>query len=205
MGIFERLFGKHQTSRTHPTGELHIERMDAFRVESEILLTTTAVAQQISDAFEVEPGLKRWMVSIDVLSFYFHYMNRRAFSTRGADFRAALQDTVCISGIEKLFDASIDTSKTTPGFDKESFKRQTVGDALDVINENELGFANHKEMFTDNLIASDTVLGRYAAGLMSTIGESNTHPLRILVATTTLDALTQSNIIKNIDNARLRS
>ena len=204
MGIFQRIFGnKRQTSPTHPTGELHIDRMDAFRVESEILLTTTAVAQQISDTFEVEPGPKRWMVSIDVLSFFLHYMNRRTFATKGADFRAAMQDTVCISSVEKLFDASWNTSNVTPGFDKESFKRQAVADAVDVVNDNEFGFANHREIFTENLISRETVLGQYAAGLMSKIGESDTHPLRIMVATTTLEALTQSNITNNIDNARM--
>ena len=192
-------------SNNYQVGERLIDEMDAFHVESEILLTTAAVAQQISDTVEVEPGPKRWMVSIAVLSFFLHYMNRRTFATKGADFRAAMQDTVCISSIEKLFDASWNTSNVTPGFDKESFKRQVVADAVDVVNDNELGFANHREMFTENLISRDTVLGQYAAGLMSTIGESDTHPLKLVVATTTLAALTQSNISKNIDSTRLFS
>lgn len=206
MGIFQKIFGtERETSPTRPTHDRTIDEMDAFHVESEILLTTAAVAQQISDTFEVEPGPKRWMVSIDVLSFFLHYMNRRTFATKGADFRAAMQDTVCISSVEKLFDASWNTSNVTPGFDKESFKRQVVADAVDVVNDNELGFANHREMFTENLISRDTVLGQYAAGLMSTMGESDTHPLKLVVASTTLAALTQSNISKNIDSARLSS
>ena len=206
MGIFQKIFGtERKTSPTRPTHDRTIDEMDAFHVESEILLTTAAVAQQISDTFEVEPGPKRWMVSIDVLSFFLHYMNRRTFATKGADFRAAMQDTVCISSVERLFDASWNTSNVTPGFDKESFKRQAVADAVDVVNDNEFGFANHREMFTENPISRDTVLGQYAAGLMSTIGESDTHPLKLVVASTTLAALTQSNISKNIDSARLSS
>ena len=206
MGIFQKIFGtERKTSPTRPTHDRTIDEMDAFHVESEILLTTTAVAQQISDTFEVEPGPKRWMVSIDVLSFFLHYMNRRTFATKGADFRAAMQDTVCISSVEKLFDASWNTSNVKSGVDKESFKRQMVGDTVNIINDNEQEFSNYKEMFAKNVLARDTVLACYAGRLMRTMGESDTHPLKLVVASTTIAALTQSNISKNIDSARLSS
>jgi len=206
MGIFKKIFGtQRKASPTEPTHQQVIDQTDARLVEAEILLATAAVAEQVSEVFEIEDGAMRWMVSLQVLSFFLHYMNRRAFAKKGPDFRAAIQDTITVSSIERLYDSSWDTSNVKPGFDKEAFKQRAIEDSIEFINDAEEELSTCKEIFSDIATARDTVLGCYTAGLLTGIGESDTHPLGLLVATTTLEALTKSNIANCIDGAHLIS
>jgi len=197
--------------------EVEQTRFPALKVlEATVVITSLGASGPIDEAWPTITGenpmsaKSNFLVRIEMLAFFLHMLSRFALAVGGANARAVLQDAIVPNAIRGLITACFDASGAAERFDVDEWEARMVSNIIGVVNEAELDYSSCNEVVTGGeaglpaLLREENMAGKLAGRIARQVdwkGDVHGIQLRLLIATTAVEALTRSGLRQQVENA----
>jgi hypothetical protein len=124
-------------------------------LEQAVVLASLSAAADIQKAWPQHTGIALtnpqdgYAISMEILYFFLHIVNRDAFELGGSAARDQIQDALVVRVLDGVIRASFDARNARAEFDSERWFKRMLEEAIENLNSAEMEYGHLTEVFGD--------------------------------------------------------